>query len=109
MQPTQAKFRIGQTVRHRLFSFRGVIFDVDPEFANTEEWYQAIPKEIRPRKDQPYYHLFAENDETHYEAYVSEGNLLPDDNSNPVNHPGIWEVFCLGDDGDLKLKPDGRN
>lgn len=67
-----AKFRIGQVVRHRLFPFRGVIFDVDPEFANTEEWYEAIPAEVRPRKDQPFYHLLAENDETEYVAYVSE-------------------------------------
>jgi heat shock protein HspQ len=109
MRPIEAKFRIGDTVRHRLFPFRGVIFDVDPEFANTEEWYEAIPEDIRPRKDQPYYHLFAENDESHYVAYVSEGNLLPDDSSRPVNHPEIEEWFDVDDNGTLKLKSEGAN
>ncbi|MAW86594.1 MAG: DNA-binding protein [Phyllobacteriaceae bacterium] len=89
----QAKFQIGQVVRHRLFPFRGVVFDVDPVFANTEEWYQAIPPEIRPRKDQPYYHLFAENAETEYVAYVSEQNLLPDESGEPVRHPQVREYF----------------
>ena len=73
-----AKFTIGQVVRHRLFSFRGIVFDIDPEFSNTEEWYQSIPAERRPRKDQPFYHLYAENSETEYVAYVSEQNLLVD-------------------------------
>ncbi len=89
----QAKFSIGDVVQHRLFPFRGVIFDVDPEFANTEEWWLSIPEEIRPRKDQPYYHLFAENEDTHYEAYVSEQNLLPDTSGRPVRHPDIPDVF----------------
>ena len=88
-----ARFRIGQAVRHRLFPFRGVIFDVDPEFANTEEWYQAIPENIRPSKEQPYYHLFAENAETEYVAYVSEQNLLPDDSGEPFRNPQVREFF----------------
>ncbi len=88
-----AKFSIGQVVRHRLFPFRGVIFDVDPEFANTEEWYQAIPAEVRPRRDQPFYHLFAENEETEYVAYVSEQNLLEDESGTPVRHPQVREMF----------------
>jgi heat shock protein HspQ len=88
-----AKFGIGQIVRHRLFSFRGVIFDVDPEFNNTEEWYNAIPEEARPRKDQPFYHLLAENEETEYTAYVSEQNLLKDDAQGPVRHPQVKEYF----------------
>ena len=88
-----AKFRIGQVVRHRLFSFRGVIFDVDPTFSNTEEWWEAIPEDVRPRKDQPFYHLFAENDETEYVAYVSEQNLLVDDSGEPVRHPQVQEYF----------------
>ncbi|ODT30471.1 MAG: DNA-binding protein [Kaistia sp. SCN 65-12] len=95
-----AKFSIGQVVRHRLFSFRGVIFDVDPEFANTDEWYEAIPADVRPRKDQPFYHLLAENSETEYVAYVSEQNLLEDDTGEPVRHPQIREMF--------EKKPDGR-
>lgn len=88
-----AKFQIGQIVRHRRHSFRGVIFDIDPEFNNTDEWYQSIPAERRPRKDQPFYHLFAENAETEYIAYVSEQNLVPDTSGEPVRHPQVSEVF----------------
>jgi heat shock protein HspQ len=88
-----AKYQIGQVVRHRLFPFRGVVFDIDPIFNNTEEWYQSIPAEVRPNKDQPFYHLFAENDETEYIAYVSEQNLLPDNSGEPLRHPQVAEVF----------------
>lgn len=88
-----AKFRIGQVVKHRLFPFRGVIFDVDPTFSNTEEWWNSIPEEIRPRKDQPFYHLLAENEETEYVAYVSEQNLLADDSGEPVRHPQVLDYF----------------
>jgi heat shock protein HspQ len=84
-----AKFPIGAVVKHRLFPFRGVVFDIDPVFANTEEWYNAIPAAVRPRKDQPFYHLFAENAETEYVAYVSEQNLLPDESGEPVRHPQV--------------------
>jgi heat shock protein HspQ len=92
-----AKYRIGQVVKHRVFPFRGVIFDVDPTFNNTEEWWQAIPAEVRPRKDQPFYHLFAENAETTYVAYVSEQNLLPDETGKPIRHPDVRSFF-----GELK-------
>jgi heat shock protein HspQ len=92
--PRSAKYSIGQIVRHRIFPFRGVVFDVDPVFNNTEEWWLAIPEEIRPSKDQPYYHLFAENAETEYIAYVSEQNLLPDDSEEPLRHPQINEFFA---------------
>jgi heat shock protein HspQ len=95
----QAKFQIGQVVKHRLFEFRGVIFDVDPEFANSDEWYEAIPEHIRPSKDQPYYHLFAENEKTHYVAYVSEGNLIPDESDRPVQHPDIPYVLDRTESG----------
>ena len=88
-----AKYQLGQVVRHRVFSFRGVIFDVDATFSNTEEWWEAIPEDIRPRRDQPFYHLFAENDETEYIAYVSEQNLLPDDTGEPVRHPQVNDMF----------------
>jgi heat shock protein HspQ len=88
-----AKYQIGQVVKHRLYPFRGVVFDIDPVFDNTEEWYQAIPVEVRPHKDQPFYHLFAENDQTEYVAYVSEQNLLPDTSGEPLRHPQIAEVF----------------
>ena len=94
-----AKFQIGQIVRHRIFSFRGVIFDIDPEFANTEEWWLAIPEEMRPRKDQPFYHLLAENAESEYVAYVSEQNLVPDETGEPVDHPDLGDLFGDFEDG----------
>jgi heat shock protein HspQ len=99
MKSRQAKYAIGQVVKHRLYPFRGVIFDVDPTFSNTEEWYNSIPENVRPSKDQPFYHLFAENAETEYIAYVSEQNLLPDTSGEPVRHPQIDEVFERDDDG----------
>ena len=91
-----AKYQIGQVVRHRIYAFRGVVFDIDPAFANTEEWYQAIPAEVRPHKDQPFYHLFAENDETEYVAYVSEQNLLPDTSGEPLRVAGGFTLDGLG-------------
>ena len=93
MLERKAKFQIGDVVKHRFFAFRGVIFDVDPTFNNTEEWWLSIPEEVRPRKDQPYYHLLAENEETEYIAYVSEQNLLADDTAEPVRHPQVVEIF----------------
>lgn len=89
----RAKFGIGDVVKHRVYPFRGVIFDVDPVFANTEEWLSSIPEEIRPRRDQPFYHLLAENAQTTYVAYVSEQNLLPDDSGRPVRHPQVGQFF----------------
>jgi heat shock protein HspQ len=91
--PRSAKYRIGQVVKHRIYPFRGVIFDVDPVFNSTEEWYESIPKEIRPAKDQPFYHLLAENAETEYIAYVSEQNLVPDTSGEPLRHPQLYEIF----------------
>lgn len=88
-----ARFQIGQVVKHRVYPFRGVIFDVDPTFDNTDEWYDSIPAHVRPRKDQPFYHLLAENEETEYVAYVSEQNLLPDDTDEPIRHPQLDEYF----------------
>ena len=88
-----AKFHIGSIVKHRLFPFRGVVFDVDPVFSNTEEWWQAIPEDIRPVKEQPYYHLLADNDEMTYEAYVSEQNLLKDESGLPISHPEVPMMF----------------
>jgi heat shock protein HspQ len=104
-----AKFSIGQVVRHRLFGFRGVIFDVDPQFANSEEWYQSIPAEVRPRKDQPFYHLLAQNSETEYVAYVSEQNLLEDRTGEPVRHPQIREMFLKSPDGRYEPKHQVRH
>ena len=88
-----ARFGIGDVVRHRMFDFRGVVFDVDPVFSNSEEWYEAIPEDIRPRRDQPFYHLLAENEDSSYVAYVSQQNLLPDADGGPVEHPNVSELF----------------
>jgi len=104
MQLRQAKFHIGQIVKHRIFPFRGVIFDVDPVYANTEEWWNAIPEQVRPSKDQPFYHLLAENDQTEYVAYVSEQNLLIDDSDSPVRHPQLDEFFGAPVNGVYKPK-----
>lgn len=94
-----ARFQIGDIVRHRHYDFRGVIFDVDPVFANTEDWWLSIPEEVRPRKDQPFYHLLAENAETTYIAYVSEQNLLMDESGRPVSHPQVGDFFTGLEDG----------
>jgi len=93
MLKQHAKYMIGQIVRHKKHPFRGVIFDVDPEFSNTEEWYDNIPESSRPRRDQPFYHLLAENDESYYVAYVSEQNLTPDMTGEPVDHPDLHAMF----------------
>ncbi|MGG7646171.1 heat shock protein HspQ [Rhodovulum sp. YNF3179] len=97
MLTSHAKYMLGQIVRHRKHPFRGVVFDIDPEFANTEEWYESIPEESRPRKDQPFYHLLAENEQSYYIAYVSEQNLVPDETGEPVDHPDVPAIF-----GDLE-------
>jgi heat shock protein HspQ len=100
----EAKFAIGQVVHHRLYPFRGVVFDVDPTFANTEEWWLAIPEGKRPAKDQPYYHLLAENEQTTYVAYVSEQNLEPDESGEPVRHPQVPELFGALRDGFYRVR-----
>lgn len=104
-----AKFAIGQVVRHRLFPFRGLIFDIDPVFANTEDWWLAIPEEIRPIKDQPFYHLYAENADSTYVAYVSEQNLLPDDSPQPLRHPDIADHFDRQSGGGYKRRRSDAN
>jgi heat shock protein HspQ len=99
-----AKYTIGSVVKHRVYPFRGVVFDIDPVFNNTEEWWNSIPEEVRPSRDQPFYHLFAENSETEYVAYVSEQNLLPDASKDPLRHPQISEMFVKTRDGKLKAR-----
>ena len=103
MLKTRAKYHLGQVVRHRKHPFRGVIFDVDAIFANTEEWYEAIPAESRPKKDQPFYHLLAENDQSYYVAYVSEQNLVEDRSGEPVDHPDVDDLFGPFENGQYPL------
>ena len=105
----EARFAIGEVVRHRLLDFRGVIVDVDPEFANSDEWYEAIPEDLRPAKDQPFYHLLAENAESSYVAYVSQQNLVPDDSEEPVDHPAIATMFDSFDGERYRLRPEHRH
>ncbi|TCT02599.1 heat shock protein HspQ [Aquabacter spiritensis] len=107
--PRLAKFRIGEVVRHKHFPFRGVVFDVDPVFDNTEEWWLAIPEEIRPHKDQPFYHLFAENAESEYVAYVSEQNLERDNSDEPVRHPQVAEALAEDGEGGWQVRRDLLN
>jgi heat shock protein HspQ len=100
----QARFGIGDVVRHKIFDFRGVIFDVDPVFANSEEWYESIPEALRPSKEQPFYHLLAENSDSNYIAYVSQQNLVADDSEEPVDHPDIGMMFDGMEDGRYRLR-----
>ena len=104
-----ARFAVGEIVRHRLFDFRGVVFDIDPVFANSEEWYQAIPEDVRPRKDQPFYHLLAENAESSYIAYVSQQNLERDESEEPIDHPAIHGLFEPFDHGRYTLRREHRH
>ena len=105
----QARFGIGDVVRHRLFDFRGVVFDVDPVFANSDEWYESIPEAIRPPKEQPFYHLLAENAEQSYIAYVSQQNLMHDESEEPIDHPAIAAYFDGFEDGRYALRPEHRH
>jgi heat shock protein HspQ len=104
MLKTQAKYHLGQVLRHRKHPFRGVVFDVDAMFSNTEEWYDSIPEDSRPRRDQPFYHLLAENDQSYYVAYVSEQNLVPDETGQPVDHPDLPDLFGDFEDGRYPLQ-----
>jgi len=106
---SHARFGIGDIVRHRVFPFRGVVFDVDPVFANSDEWYDSIPEDIRPAKNQPFYHLLAENGESSYVAYVSQQNLLPDEDEGPVDHPELRQLFGEFKDGRYPLKRELRH
>lgn len=104
MKQRTAQFAIGDVVRHKVFPFRGVIFDVDPEFDNTEDWWNSIPAEVRPSKDQPFYHLLAENEETEYVAYVSEQNLIHDESDVPLRNPQVQQIFVMEQAGRYKPK-----
>lgn len=103
-----AKYQIGQIVRHKFYPFRGVVFDVDPEYSNSDEWYESIPEDIRPVKEQPFYHLLAENEETEYVAYVSEQNLLPDESGEPIRHPQVNDIFSRDPDGNYHSRNTGH-
>lgn len=91
-----AGFTIGQIIHHRLFDYRGVIFDVDPVFQGDEEWYQNVAR-TRPPRDRPWYHVLVDGD--YRITYVAERNLESDDSGNPVHHPALNEFFTAFDNG----------
>lgn len=100
-----AKFKIGQVTRHRIHAFRGVVFDVDPQFADGEVSYATVNLiEGRQRKDQPFYYLLAENEQTPYIAYVSEQNLLADTSGEPVSHPQLDDMFERDESGSYRWR-----
>ena len=109
MTDKSAKFGIGAIVKHRVYPFRGVVVDVDPEFDNTDEWYESIPAELRPDKAQPFYHLLAENSDSYYTAYVSQQNLISDGDAGPVDHPELEDMFDDFDDGRYPPRRDSVN
>jgi len=96
MNITSTRFSVGELVHHRLFDYRGVIFDVDPIFQGTEEWYREVAKS-RPPKDKPWYHVLV-NDALHT-TYVAERNLEPDERTAPINHPLVEQIFNRFENG----------
>ncbi|PKP99228.1 MAG: hypothetical protein CVT76_00815 [Alphaproteobacteria bacterium HGW-Alphaproteobacteria-15] len=107
MLKTRAKYHLGQVLRHRKHPFRGVVFDVDAMFSNTDAWYENIPEDSRPSKNQPFYHLLAENDQSHYVAYVSEQNLMPDETGEPVDGARVTLVDAATGAPATVFAPDG--
>ena len=101
---TKARFAIGDIVKHRHYDFRGVVFDIDPVFANSDEWYDSIPADVRPRREQPFYHLLAENEDESYLAYVSQQNLMRDSEGGPGDHPSLAEMFEDFAEGRYRLR-----
>ncbi len=85
-----ARFGIGQLVHHRLFGYRGVVYDVDPVFSGADEWYEQMAKS-RPPKDRPWYRVLVHG--SVHETYVAERNLEPDESDEPILHPLIDAVF----------------
>lgn len=106
MQIPQAKFNIGQVVRHKHFGFRGVIFEVDFEYALDEVWYQEACKALHNigqpsiEKQQPFYHILTDGSE--HESYVSEQNLEYAATDQPVQHKGIDRWFSVDYSGEYK-------
>ena len=90
MPLSQAKFAVGQLVHHRLFDYRGVIFDVDPVFSGSDEWYEQVARS-RPPKDRPWYHVLVHG--AGHETYVAERNLEPDSTEEPIEHPELSDYF----------------
>ena len=90
MLKSQAKFRVGQIIHHKLFDYIGVIYDVDPTFQGTEEWYREVALS-RPPKDEPWYHVLVNN--AVHSTYVAEQNLEPSENPERIIHPFADKIF----------------
>lgn len=90
MKEYRAKFSVGQMVHHRLFNYRGVVFDVDAEFAGSDEWYGRMAQS-RPPKEAPWYHILVDGSED--VTYVAERNLEADLIGTPIHHPDLGVHF----------------
>ena len=96
MSTSRARFQVGQPVSHKIFDYRGVIFDVDATFQSTDEWYDTMAR-TRPPKDEPWYHVFVHDAE--HTTYVAERNLEPDLTGEPIKHPALTQIFDELKDG----------
>jgi heat shock protein HspQ len=96
MKKSYARFHVGQPIHHKLFDYRGVIVDVDPDYQGSPEWYREMARS-RPPKDAPWYHILVHGAD-HW-TYVAERNLERDNSGEPVDHPdiGIFEEFSNGE------------
>jgi len=92
----QAKLNIGQLVQHKLFGYRGVIYDVDPEFMLTDEWYENVARS-RPPKNEPWYRVLVDNELL--ETYVAQQNLDPATDLSPIRNPLLEGCFSSFEDG----------
>jgi len=96
MLKSQAKFQVGQIICHKLFDYTGVIFDVDPTYQGTEEWYREVALS-QPPKDEPWYHVLVNN--AVHSTYVAEQNLAASEKPKPIIHPEAERIF-KGFDGE---------
>jgi heat shock protein HspQ len=101
----RARFHVGELVRHRLFDYRGVIFDVDPQFSGSEAWYTQMARS-RPPKDKPWYHVLVHG--ASHQTYVAERNLEPDPAPAPIAHPLVGQLLGAFD-GQAYRSRGGRN
>ncbi|MGH7930242.1 MAG: heat shock protein HspQ [Candidatus Binatia bacterium] len=101
----KAAFSIGQIVHHKLFGYRGVIFDVDPQFLGTDEWYETVAGS-RPPRNRPWYHVLVDGQPA--QTYVAERNLEPDESREPVEHPLLDHYFKTLENGVYSLRASGN-
>ena len=97
----RAHFYIGQLVQHKLFGYRGVVFNVDAEFSGDEHWYEEVAQS-RPPKDKPWYHVLPSGQQ--HTTYVAERNLEADGVDSPIEHPLIATFFDDFVDGEYVIR-----